>query len=65
MDDCNCTDCGGSRQKGPCSYDKINSNTEIDDIYIKCDCTDCGGVRQKGKCLIEISKITIKKISYF
>lgn len=60
---CSCTDCGGPRQKGPCSYELIIKKT-IKSSF-ECNCTDCGGPRQKGKCFLDKSDVTINKISYF
>ena len=59
MPSCNCTDCGGKRQKGPCTHEIL------EEITVACDCTDCGGKRVKGPCMNETKIESISTISLF
>lgn len=64
---CNCTDCGGSRQRGPCTTEIVQKKTEIYEppVAKKCDCTDCGGKRKSGKCLNDIESESMIKVTNF
>ena len=53
MFECNCSDCGGPRWKGPCTNEMVK--------VVKCKCKGC---KSKKKCLV-YEKVSILKISYF